>query len=148
MSIKSAIQDAMKDALRNKEQERLECLRMAKGALLLKEKASAKDHEITDDESTQALRAEVRKRQQSLEQFRELGKGEEADRTEREIAIIEEFLPRQLSADDVEGKVREYLDANPDMNHPGKLTGAMKKELGDLVDGKVLNEMCRKVLEG
>lgn len=147
MSIKAALQDAMKDALRNKETERLECLRMAKGALLLKEKASAKDHEITDEEATQALRSEVRKRQQSLEQFQELGKTEEADKTMREIAIIEEFLPQQLDAAAIEAKVREYLDANPDVNHPGKLTGAMKKELGDLVDGKVLNEVCRKVLD-
>ena len=42
--------------------------------------------------------------------------------------------------------MRAYLAEHPEMNHPGKLTGAMKKELGDLADGKILNEVCKKAL--
>ena len=60
---------------------------------------------------------------------------------------LKNFLPQQLSKEDTEQKVREFLTNNPDITHPGKLTGALKKELGDSVDGKILNEICRKVLE-
>jgi len=148
MGIKQAIQEAMKDAMRAKDAERLGVLRMAKGALLLAEKAGPKDTELSEEDATQALRSEARKRMQSIEQFTELGKLEEAETLRREIAIIESFLPQQLSAEQVEARVRDYLAAHPELNHPGKLTGAIKKELGDLVDGKVLNEVCRKVLEG
>ena len=146
MSIKSAIQDAMKDALRGKDSVRLECLRMAKGALLLKEKSGIA--ELTDEDSIASLRAEAKKRRQTAETFRELGKEAEALGSENEAAIIEEFLPKQLSADDVEAKIRAYLASHPELNHAGKLTGAMKKELGDLVDGKLLNDLCQKILNG
>lgn len=147
MSIKSAIQEAMKDAMKNKDQLRLECLRMAKGALLLKEKEGAKDQELTDELAIAALRAEVKKRQQSIETFEQVGKLDEVERTKQEIAIIESFLPQQLSAEDLEARIRAFLAEHPELNHPGKLTGAVKKELGDLADGKMLNELCKKVLE-
>jgi len=147
MAIKQAIQDGMKDAMRAKEAERLGVLRMAKGALLLAEKALPQGTELKEEDAVKAIRSEVRKRQQSIEQFEELGKTEEAETTKREIAILEEYLPQQLSPEQVEEKVRAYVSEHPDIDHPGKLTGAMKKQLGDTVDGKVLNEVCRKVLE-
>jgi len=144
MSIRNDVQDHIKNAMKAREQFRLECLRMVKGAILLKEKESGT--EISDDAAVQVLRTEVRKRRQSIDLFREHGKEEEAVAAENEIGIIEEFLPKQLSEEDVEAKVRAYLADNPDVNHAGKLTGAMKKELGDTVDGKLLNDVCRKVL--
>ncbi|MCC6143552.1 MAG: GatB/YqeY domain-containing protein [Candidatus Hydrogenedentes bacterium] len=146
MSIKADVQNALKEAMKNKDHARLEVLRMAKGALLLKEKEGAKENEITDDEAMAAIRSEIKKRQQTIEAL--VGKGRDADIAiaEQEIAVLEEFLPRQLSEAEVEAKVRAFLAEHPDMNHAGKLTGAMKKELGETVDGKLLNEVCRKVV--
>lgn len=144
MSIKQEIQDAMKDALRNKETLRLDCLRMAKGALLVKEKDGT--GELTDDMSIAILRSEVKKRQQSIETYQELGKDDVVDVTKQEIVILESFLPQQMSAEDLEAKVRAYLADHPEINHAGRLTGAMKKELGDAADGKMLNAICQQVL--
>ena len=144
MPIREAIQNAMKEAMKNRDSVRLETLRMAKGALLMKEKESPK--EVTDDVAVSILRSEVRKRQQSVEIFRELGKEEAAVASEAEIRVIEEFLPRQLSEAAVEEKVRAYLGEHPEIDHAGKLTGALKKELGDSVDGKLLNVVCQRVL--
>jgi len=146
MSLKNRIQEEITRAMKEKNQSRLECLRMVKGALLLKEKESSEA--LTDDVSIAAMRAEIKKRQQSLEIFRDLGKADEAAATEAEIAIINEFLPQQLSEADLEARVRAFLDAHPELNHAGKLTGAMKKELGDLADGRMLNEVCKRVVEG
>lgn len=146
MSIKEEIQNAMKDALRNKETLRLDCLRMAKGALLVKEKDGT--GELTDDMSIAILRSEVKKRQQSIETYQDLGKDDVVAVTKEEIQIIESFLPQQMSAEDLEAKVRAYLDAHPEINHAGRLTGAMKKKLGDAADGKMLNEICQNVLSG
>ena len=144
MSIKERVQEEMTKAMKGRDTIRLECLRMAKGALLLKAKESSAD--LTDEVSAQALRSEVKKRQQSIEIFRQHGKEAEIAATQNEIGIIEEFLPKQLSPEDTEAKVRAYLAEHPELNHAGKLTGALRKELGDTVDGKVLNETCRKVL--
>jgi hypothetical protein len=144
MSIKERVQDEMTKAMKARDTIRLECLRLAKGAILLKEKESSAA--LTDEMSAAALRAEIKKRHQSIEIFRELGKEAEALAAENEIRIIEEFLPKQLSAEELEAKVRAYLAEHPEINHAGKLTGILKKDLGDLADGKVLNEICRKAL--
>ena len=144
MSVRDAIQQAMKDAMRAKDTERLECLRMAKGAILLKEKDGS--GAVSDEEMQAAIRSEQKKRQQSVDIFREHGKEDEAARAEREIAILAEFLPQQLTPEQIEEKVRAYLAAHPAVQHAGMLTGAMKKELGQQADGKVLNEICKKVL--
>ena len=146
MSLKDRVQGEMKAAMKDKNTPRLECLRMLKGALLVKEKESG--DALTEEVAIAALRAEIKKRQQSLDIFRDLGKTAEFAATEAEIAIINEFLPQQLSEADVEVKVREFLAAHPEMNHAGKLTGAMKKELGDLADGRILNEVCKRVVGG
>ena len=146
MTIKEQIQNALKEAMKSKQTARLEVLRMAKGALLLKEKEKEAGAGLSDEDAVAALRAEVRKRQQAAETFRELGKEETAAEAETEIAVLEEFLPQQLSEAQLEEKARAYIAEHPDINHPGKLTGALKKELGDRADGKMLNQVCRKVL--
>jgi uncharacterized protein YqeY len=146
MSIKEQIQNAMKEAMRAKDIARLECLRMAKGALLLKEKEGSGP--LTDEMAIQALRAEVKKRQQSQDTYRELKKDDQVAVLEREIEVIESFLPKQLDEVELEARVRAYLAEHPGLNHAGKLTGAMKKELGDLADGRMLNEVCKRVVEG
>jgi len=119
---------------------------MAKGALLLAEKESSKDTELTDEQAILSLRSEVRKRQQSMETYRGLGQQEAVEKLRAEIQVLEGFLPAQLGEAQLEEKARAYLAAHPEMNHAGKLTGALKKELGDAADGKVLNEVCRRVL--
>lgn len=146
MTIRDQIQEAMKQALKSRDQARLETLRMAKGALLLKEKEKAREAGLSDDETVSVLRAEVRKRRQSRDVYAELGKTGEVEALEQEIRVIELFLPRLLALEELEERVRAYLAEHPDMNHPGKLTGALKKELGERADGKELNEVCRRVL--
>jgi len=145
MSIKARVQEEMTKAMRAKNTVRLECLRLAKGALVLKEKEGS--GELTEDLAAAALRAEIKKRQQSAEIFREHGREVEAAAAENEIRIIQEFLPQQMSAEELEAYVKGYLAEHPEVNHAGKLTGAIKKELGDRADGKMLNEICRKALE-
>lgn len=144
MSIKEAISSAIKDAMRAKDQARLDCLRMGKGALLVKEKESAA--ELSEDVEIAILRSEVKKRQQSMETYAELGQTDAVETTRQEIEILESFLPQQMSEEDLEAKVRAYLAEHPEINHAGRLTGAMKKELGDAADGKMLNVICQKVL--
>lgn len=148
MTIKERIQEGIKDATKSRDQVRLDTLRMAKGAILLKEKEKARTEAIGDEEIIAVLRSEIRKRQQSMETYEQLGKQDAVDSLKLEISVIESFLPQQLSESEIESRVRAYLAEHPDMNHAGKLTGALKKELGDAADGKILNEVCRRALGG
>ncbi len=147
MTIREQIQEGIKQATKDRDHARLETLRMAKGALLLKEKAKGADAHIGDGDAVDVLRAEVRKRRQSMALYQEHGKADEVEALEAEIHVLEEFLPRQLSEPEIEEHVRAYLANHPDINHAGKLTGTMKKALGDGADGKMLNAVCRRVLE-
>ncbi|MEX2015301.1 MAG: GatB/YqeY domain-containing protein [Candidatus Hydrogenedentales bacterium] len=147
MSIRDNIQKAITEATKSRDRDRLECLRMAKGALLLREKEGPKEQGLTDAEAVATLRAEVKKRQQSIEVFQQANRPDAAEKVAQEIVIIEEFLPQQLDEAALESRVRAYAAANPEIDHPGKLTGAMKKELGDLADGRMLNDVCRRVLD-
>ncbi len=146
MTIREQIQEGIKQATKDRDHARLETLRMAKGALLLKEKAKGADAHIGDDDAVDVLRAEVRKRRQSMALYQEHGKDDEVEALQAEIHVLEEFLPRQLSEPEIEEHVRAYLASHPDINHAGKLTGAMKQALGDGADGKMLNAVCRRVL--
>ncbi len=148
MDIMNRVQEAMKSAMKERDTVRLETLRMVKAALLLKEKSTARTEEMSEDEAISTLRSEVRKRKESIETYKQLGKAEEVAKLEKEVAVIEEFLPQQMSRDEVVQRVKQYLAEHPEINHAGKLTGAMKKELGERVDGKLLNEVCRELLEG
>ena len=146
MTIRERIQEGIKQATKDRNTLRTETLRMAKGALLLKEKESPHADGVSDEEAVVALRAEVKKRQQSMETFRQVNRLEMVEQLGQEIAIIEEFLPVQLGEADLEARIRAFLAEHPEINHAGKLTGAMKKELGDLADGRMLMELCKKVL--
>jgi uncharacterized protein YqeY len=145
MSIREDIQHALKQAMKDRNQVDLDTLRLVKGALLHKEKASGE--EVSEEEATITLRGEVRKRRQTIEILTEHGKDEEAAMAEQEIALIETFLPQQLTPEQLEEKIRAYLAEHPEISQPGPLTGALKKALGDTADGKQLNQLCRKVLE-
>src|SRR5688572_11261574 len=146
MSIRDRLQAEIKAAMLARDTFRLEALRMAKGALLLKEKEKAKGEGITDEEAVAALRSEARKRQQSAVTFREVGKEEEAKNLDREVEILEEFMPKQLTEEELEARARAYVAEHPEVNHAGKLTGALKKELGDLADGRILAEVAKRVI--
>lgn len=147
MNIKERIQHDILQATKARDHARLEALRMAKAAILLKEKEKSRDTVLNDDEVTAVLRAEVRKRRQSIETYTQLGKGDAVAALEAEITVLEEYLPRQLCPEALEEKVRGFLAAHPEITHPGKATGALKQELGDAADGKLLSALCKKFLE-
>ncbi len=146
MKLAEQIQEGIKQATKDRQHLRLETLRMAKAAILLKEKESPHENGVSDEEVVAALRAEVKKRQQSMETYKQVNRPEMVEQLEGEIAVLEEFLPKQLSEADLEAKVHAYLAEHPEVNHAGKLTGALKKELGDLADGKALMDVCKRVL--
>lgn len=147
MSIRERIQQDILQTTKARNHARLEALRMAKAAILLKEKEKARDTVLSDEEATAVLRGEVRKRRQSLETYAQLGKQDVVTALDAEIAVFEEYLPRQLSPEAMEDRVKSFLAAHPELTHVGKATGALKKELGDAADGKLLSELCTKYLE-
>src|ERR1700739_4365648 len=108
MTLQQRVDSDLKDAMRAKDATRLGVLRMLKSALKYSaiEKSGA-DAELTDAEAVQVIRKQVKQRQDSIESFEKGGRAELAAKEKEEVKILEEYLPAQLSSEQVTQAVRE-----------------------------------------
>lgn len=112
MSLRERLQVALKDAMKAKEAERLSTLRLINAAIKDREIASrgeGREVEVGDPEILAIMGKMVKQRQESVRAYEEGGRLELAEKEMNEIRVIEEFLPRQLSPDEVEAAVKAAI---------------------------------------
>lgn len=112
MSLRERLQAALKEAMKAKEADRLSTLRLINAAIKDREIASrgeATEMEVGDPEILAIMGKMVKQRQESVRAYEEGGRLELAEKEMNEIRVIEEFLPRQLSADEVEAAVKAAI---------------------------------------
>jgi uncharacterized protein YqeY len=113
MSLRERLQIALKEAMKAKEAERLSTLRLINAAIKDREIAGrggeAGEQEVGDPEILAIMGKMVKQRQESARAYEEGGRLELAAKELNEIAVIEEFLPRQLTADEIEAAVRAAI---------------------------------------
>jgi uncharacterized protein YqeY len=136
-------------AMRSKDQMRLGTLRMAKAALMNRE--VERGGPLDDAESMQVMASLIKQRRDSIEQFRNGGRNDLADKEQAEIAVLEAYLPPALDAAQLETIVNETIAetgaASPkDMGRVMK--GVMARLGGAPVDGKVVSELVKRRLSG
>src|SRR5919106_3172622 len=107
MSLKERITGDMTAAMKAKEAGRLSTLRMVKAAVQNRE--IEKGGELTDEETTKSLQSLVKQRRDSVEQYQKAGRSELAEKELAEIAVIEEYLPRAASREEIERAVEEAV---------------------------------------
>ena len=149
MSLKTNIDNGIKDAMRAKDQDRLRTLRAIKAMILIEETSGTNTGgDLSTDVEMKLLTKAAKQRRDSLEIFMSQGR-EDLSRVEQsELTIIEEFLPKQLSEDELRAKLEEIktrvgASAPSDM---GKMMGVATKELAGLADGKVVSAMVKTLL--
>lgn len=150
MSLKEKITEDIKAAMKSKDKVRLETLRSIKKFVLEKEIAARGDGQ---DTLTEALEMEVlvqvaKQRRDSIEQYQKAGRQELADQEAEELAIIEEYLPKQLSDEEVEAIVEEII-AQVGATSPkdmGKVMGPVMQKLKGKADGKKVQEIVKAKL--
>jgi len=148
MNLESKVMDQLKQAMRNKDEAALRTLRAIKAAILVEKTAAGAKDELTEADELKLLQKLVKQRKDSLEIFRTQKREDLAKTEEEEIAIIEQFLPKQLSEAELEAQVREIIAAagasSPaDM---GKVMGVASRQLAGKADGKAISEMVKKIL--
>lgn len=149
MSLKTNIDNGIKDAMRAKDQDRLRTLRAIKSLILLEETSgSATGADLSADVEIKLLTKAAKQRRDSLEIYKAQGREDLAEVEQAELTIIEEFLPKQLSEDELKAKLEEIkirvgASAPSDI---GKMMGVATKELGGLADGKVVSAMVKALL--
>ena len=143
------IQSDLTAAMKAKDELRLSVLRMVKSAL--KNKEIEKVRPLDDMESLQVLQTLVKQRRESVDQFTRGGRKDLADKEQKEIAIIEEYLPAAPSDDEVHHAIEAAIaEAGADsLKQMGAVIKAARARLeGKSVDGKVLSDRVRERLAG
>lgn len=142
------IADEMKAALLGGDRFRGDVLRNVKAALLNEEVATGKrDSGLSDAEVETVLAREVKKRLESAAMYRDNGRAELAEPEEAEAAILREFLPKQLSDDELRAvvvRVAEAMQAGP--AQMGQVIGAVKQEVGTAADGAAIAAMVKTIV--
>lgn len=148
-ALKQRISDEMKAALLGGDRFRGDVLRNLKAALLNEEVAAGKrDEGLSDAEVEKVLAREVKKRLESAALYRQNGRDELAEPEEQEAAILQEFLPEQLSEAEVRTVVAEVVNAMGDVTvqQMGQVIGAVKAKVGNAADGALVAKIVKETL--
>lgn len=148
MELQQQIEQALKSAMREKNETKRDALRMLLTALKLKEKELKR--QPAEAEIQQTITSLIKQRRDSAEQYRAGGREELAAKEEAEIIVLQAFLPQQLSVGELEKLVEEAIAeagaASP--KEMGKVMKVLMPKTAGRADGKQVNEMVRKKLGG
>ncbi len=144
--VKAKLQDALKQAMISKDAARRDPLRLMMSAI--KQVEVDERRTLTDDETLALLQREVKKRRESIDEARKAGRGDIAEEEIAEVAIIEEFLPQQLSRAEIEALAREAVQQTgaTGAKDMGKVMGVLMPKVRGVADGKLVNEVVRDLL--
>ena len=148
MSLEQKIMADLKTAMLAKNEAGLRSLRAIKAAIIIAKTSEGAKGEITEEEETKLLQKLVKSRKDSLEIFQKQNRPELAIKEQEEITIIEKFLPKQLSAGEVEAAVKKII-ADVGASSPadmGKVMGVASKQLAGKVDGKTISTLVKELL--
>ncbi|WP_419905754.1 GatB/YqeY domain-containing protein [Kiloniella sp.] len=136
--LRNSLNDALKDAMRNKDKQAISTLRLILAALKDRDIAARGEGRdpIGEEDVLEMLQKMIRQRRDSIEMYEKAGRTELAEREQSEIAVIEGFLPKQMSAEEVEQIVADLIvelgaDSIKDM---GKVMGALKGKYAGKMD--------------
>lgn len=148
MNLEQKIMADMKDAMKAKDEAALRSLRAIKAAIIIAKTAEGAGGEIKEEEETRLLQKLVKQRRDSLEIFQKQNRPDLAQKEQEEIAIIEKFLPAQLSEEELRAEVQAVIaevgaTSAADM---GKVMGAATKRLAGRADGKAVSAAVKELL--
>lgn len=148
MSLQSEIMDAMKTAMKAKDTVALESLRAIKSAILLAQTESGAKEEISKEDEIKLLQRLVKQRKDSAAIYIQQGREDLAQPEIDQAAVIEKFLPAQLSESEVEEVVKKIIADNgfSGMGDMGKVMGIVSKDLAGSADGKTISTVVKKLL--
>jgi len=149
-SILERLQLDMTAAMKSRDADTLSTLRMLKAALMEVRTKKAKDAAFTRDEEIEVLQRYAKKRRETIEELRRIGREDLVASEEREIAVTQRYLPQMLSEDEVRAVVLEAVAktgaASPrDM---GKVMGAVMAQVKGRTDGTIVSRLVRESLGG
>lgn len=147
MSLETKVMEQIKEAMRAKDEAALRTLRAIKAAILL-EKTSGSGAEISEQDEIKMLQKLAKQRRDSLDIYIQQNRNDLAEKEKEELAIIEKFLPAQLSEEELKQELQKLI-AELGVTTPaemGKVMGAATKALAGRADGKAISAMVKSLL--
>ena len=150
MSLKEQIGEDIKTAMKAKDKVRLQTVRSIKKAILEKEvelRPQGKDT-LTPEQEIELLSQQAKQRRDSIEQFKNAGRDDLADKESQELEIIESYLPAQASDEEIEAIIDELIASSgaSTMKDLGKVMGPAMKQLKGKADGKKIQALVKNKL--
>ncbi len=142
MGLKDKITQDLTNAMKSGDKLRTETLRMLRAQILEFEKSGA-GREMNADDDMKILLSSVKKRKDSIEMYEKANRKDLADKETKEIAIVQEYLPKQMSKDEAEVIIAKIV-ADAGTKEIGKVMPLVMKELKGKLDGKVINEIVKQ----
>jgi len=143
---KEKLLEDLKTAMKDKDVVKKNTVQMVRAAILQVEKD--KQIDLNDDQILEVIAKEFKKRNDSLADYEKSGREDLINQIKEEMAVLEGYLPKKLSAEEIEEKVKEIIAevGATSMKDMGMVMKAAKEKLGVTADGKMINEAVKKIL--
>ncbi|MBZ4036988.1 GatB/YqeY domain-containing protein [Flavobacterium sp. 17A] len=148
MSLQTQIMDEIKNAMKAKDTVALEALRAVKSELLLASTASGSKEDLSEEDEIKLLQRLVKTRKESARIFTEQNRPDLAEPELAQVAVIEKFLPAQLSEEEVEAVIAKIIAETgaSGIASMGKVMGLASAQLGGTAEGKTISTIVKKLL--
>ncbi|EOI00296.1 hypothetical protein UAY_01399 [Enterococcus moraviensis ATCC BAA-383] len=147
MSLLTTLNDDIKSAMKSKDKDTLSVLRMLKAAIQNEQIKAGRD--LDGEEELTVLSREMKQRKDSLSEFEKAGRDDLADKVKIEIAIVEKYMPRQLSEEEIRQIVQTAIDQTGATSPKefGKVMSAVMPEVKGKADGNQVNAIVKELLQ-
>ena len=148
MSLEQKVMAELKTAMLAKNEGGLRGLRAIKAAIIIAKTAEGAGGELKEEDETKLLQKLIKQRKDSLEIYQQQQRADLAQKELEEISVIERFLPKQLSAEELKAALTKII-AETGASSPadiGKVMGAATKQLAGLADGKTISATVKELL--
>jgi uncharacterized protein YqeY len=148
MSLESKVMEEMKPAMRAKDEAALRTLRAIKAAIIIEKTAPGASDTMTEADEIKMLQKMAKQRRDSLEIFVQQNREDLAKKEREELAIIERFLPQQMSQEELRAELKNIIAqvGAKSVADLGKVMGVASKQLAGKADGKAISENTKQLL--
>lgn len=147
MSLEERVMKELKEAMKAKDQARMRALRAVKSEIQLA-KTEGSSKEVSETKEMQIIQRLIKQRKESLEIYERENREDLAEKEREEIAVIEKFLPEQLSEEELKSEIQKIIDETgaDSMKDMGKVMGVATKRLAGQADNKTISQVVREKL--
>ncbi|MCG6916065.1 MAG: GatB/YqeY domain-containing protein [Deltaproteobacteria bacterium] len=148
MNLQNEISAALKDAMRAKDEAKLASLRLVLTAIKIREKEVRRS--LEDQEVISLIASQIKQRRESIDHYRKAGREDLVKAEESELKILEGYMPKQLSAEEMSQALDEVIAevGAVSLKDMGKVMKAAMAKLAGRADGRAINQMVKEKLSG